>query len=135
MITKNEFYGQYLLSAGKADAAKPIGIYIERADAAWSVIEKLQKEKPLTEIQSNDGLVIGDPETIKAYNDNPGISPADPLTYKQMGGKASFFTDEQKAEIKAIVIGEPLPIIQSTVGLFIGNPEEVKSYNDRIVNS
>lgn len=109
MITKAEFYGQYLLSAGKADAAKPIGIYIERADAAWSVIEELQ----ITGLPARVGECMSDEQisaAIDEFNDDaeepkPGKwwKGRQPLADEQVEETPSFFTDEQKAEIKAIV--------------------------------
>lgn len=97
MIAKNEFYGAFLIKLGQdphnpdmPDELNPVKIFNE-ASRAWDIIEELQGEpKPgkWDKIQSNDGLFIGNPEAVKSYNDNKDDT--------------SFFTDEQKAEIKGL---------------------------------
>lgn len=143
MITKNEFYGAYLIDVinteDKADYV--ISVLIDDVEKAWATVERLQKEPEVRlnfitdeevskainslvddnaevdlfasrerdlvkefkgeRILSNDGSLVGSPETIKEYN-------KDPSRWNELEGnfnkkKEPFFTDEQKAEIKAIV--------------------------------
>lgn len=107
MITKNEFYGQYLINVAndKEAADYDISVLSEEVERAWKVIEQLQhstEDSPL--FKPGSGIIYTtNPPKLKPDDAASLEFAVDDAAEEPKAGKLSFFTDEQNAEIKAIV--------------------------------